>query len=416
MYSFLPSNSMTEQLSKNAGMFRSLKSFNARIFFAGIFVSHTGTWLQHTATSYLLYELSNNATTLGINTAILFLPMLIFGAWSGSLADQVNRRITTLITQLLMSVQALVLGGLVLTDHINIPLIFLMSGFLGFLNAIDNPARRGLVTELVPKEDLSNAISLNTAVMFTARVFGPALGAMLIVPLGVGVLFLINGLSFLGILVGLLHLRKNEMNTPEPRAKGGTPVRDGLRFVQSNNSLLNVMIVFTIVSTFAFNYTVSLPKLADFAWGDQKLFGWVLAAMSIGSIFGALFTARLKSASYRWFAWNVVLVGIGNIGIAWSPNVWFAYFWALPLGFGGSAILAGCNAIMQGESPTDMRSRLLSLTAIAALGSTPIGGPITGWIADAISVQWSLGYGGIISVLSGIYMINWIWRSGVDRK
>ena len=407
---------MDDPISNNDGMFRSLKNFNARIFFFFFFVSHTVTFIHHTATSYLLYEISQNATTLGINTAILFLPMLVFGAWAGALADQINRRITTIVTQLLMSIQALVLGVLVLTDHINVPLVFLMSGFLGLLNAIDNPARRGLVTELVPKENLSNAIALNTAVMFTARVFGPALGAMLIIPLGVGVIFLVNGFSFLAILIGLLRLRKNEMHTPEPRAKGGTPVRDGLRFVQSNKSLLNVMVVFTIVSTFAFNYAVALPKLADFAWGDQKLFGWVLAVMSVGSIFGALFTARLKASSYQWFAWNVLLVGIGNIGIAWSPNVWSAYFWAIPLGFGGSAILAGCNAIMQNESPTDMRSRLLSLTAISALGSTPIGGPITGWIADTISVQWSLGYGGLISVMSGIYMIMWIRRSGVDRK
>jgi MFS family permease len=174
--------------------------------------------------------------------------------------------------------------------------------------------------------------------------------------------------------------------------------------------------IFTLVSTFAFNYGVSLPKLADQEWGDPKYYGWVLAVTSIGSLIGALLTARLHRATYRWVAINVLLLAVANIGMAWSPNVWVAFVWAIPLGCGGAAMISAANSIIQYESPPDMRGRMLALSAVAFLGSTPIGGPITGWVADAISVQWSLGYGGIIGVFAGAFMSVWIWRSGVDRN
>jgi len=415
MCSSLRSNLMTETTPKNGAMFRSLRSYNARIFFIGIFVSHTGTWLQHTAVSYLLYDISQNATTLGINSAILFLPMLVFGVSAGSFADRVDRRRIVLFTQSGMAAQSLLLSALVLTDHINIPVVYCLSAILGFLNALDNPARRGFVTELVPANEILNAVSLNTAVMFTARVFGPALGALLIAPLGVGYLFFFNGVSFVAILVGLLKIRKNELIQRQLMARGGTPIRDALKFVGETKPLLTVMIVFALVSTFAFNYTVSLPKLADKVWGRQDIFGWILAAISVGSIFGALFTARLGKGVYRWFTANTILLGATNLGLAWAPTMWIGFFWAVPLGFAGASVLAGINAISQLESPVDMRSRLLALTAVAALGSTPIGGPITGFIADSVSVQWSLAYGGFISLALGAYMVLWMWRKGIDR-
>jgi len=138
--------------------------------------------------------------------------------------------------------------------------------------------------------------------------------------------------------------------------------------------------------------------------------------ISAGSMFGALLTARLRRVKYKWVATNVILMAFANIGMAWSPNVWIAFLWAFPLGGGGAAMIAATNSIIQNEAPPDMRGRMLALTAVAYLGSTPIGGPITGWIADAVSVRLSLGYGGIIGALSGISMSVWIWRSGVDRK
>ena len=156
---------MTEITPKNGAMFRSLRSYNARLFFLGLLFSNVGSWLQLTATSFLLYRLTGSAVTLGVNTALQFLPMLLLGAWAGALSDRFNRRRITLVTQSLMALQAIVLGVCDITGNINVPIVFALTGMLGLVGAIDNPARRALVTELVPEADMSNAMSLNTAVM-----------------------------------------------------------------------------------------------------------------------------------------------------------------------------------------------------------------------------------------------------------
>ena len=401
---------MTEETNTatTGGMFRSLRNYNARLFFLGLLVSNVGSWLQFTATSFLLYDLTGSATDLGINSALQFLPTLVLGAWAGSLSERFNRQRTTAITQTLMALQALTLGILDLAGAVNVPIVYLLTFSLGVIGAIDNPARRALVTELVDERDMTNALSLNTAVMTGSRIFGPALAASLVGPLGTGWLFVANGVSYAAMIAGVLGLRKHEMRVAPRAPKGGTPVRDALRFVVHHEKLLVTFIVFTLVSTFAFNYGVALPKLADEVWGNEKYFGWVLAVTSFGSMLGALINARKVRITYRWVASMTIVLGVANIGLAWAPNIVVAFLWSVPLGVGGAAMISSANSITQQESPPDMRGRLLALTAVAFLGSTPIGGPVTGWVADAISVHWALAYGGIIAVVSGTVMLVWI--------
>ena len=401
--------------AKHGGMFRSLSNRNARLFFAGLMFSNIGSWLQLTATSFLLYRLTGNSVDLGINAALQFLPMLIFGAWAGALSDRFDRRRTTIVTQSLMALQAIVLGICDISGVISVELVFILTGVLGLVGAIDNPSRRGLVTELVPPHEIGNAMSLNTAVMTGSRIFGPAIAATLVGPLGTGWLFIINGMSYVFMLYGVVGLRKSEMFTPEPRPAGGTPVRDGIRFVRTHRRLFPLFVVFSLVSTFAFNYGVSLPKLSDIQWGNAEYFGWVLAVTSIGSLIGALATARLHLTTYTWVAGAALMLGVANIGMAIAPNVWVAFVWAIPLGAGGAAMIAGANSIITQEAPPDMRGRMLALTAVAFLGSTPIGGPITGWVADYVSVSWSLAYGGIITLLAAAYMFAWIWVKDIEH-
>jgi MFS family permease len=401
--------------AKRGGMFRSLSNRNARLFFAGLLFSNIGSWLQLTATSFLLYRLTGSSVDLGINAALQFLPMLLLGAWAGAFADRFDRRRTTVITQSLLALQAIVLGVCDVAGVINVELVFVLTGLLGVIGAIDNPSRRGLVTELVPPHEIGNAMSLNTAVMTGSRIFGPALAAMLVGPFGTGWLFIINGLSYVFMLYGVVGLRKSEMFTPEPRPAGGTPVRDGIRFVRTHPRLYPLFIVFTLVSTFAFNYGVSLPKLSDTQWGNAEYFGWVLAVTSIGSLIGALATARLHLTTYTWVASAALMLGVANVGMAIAPNVWVAYVWAIPLGAGGAAMIAGANTIITQEAPPDMRGRMLALTAVAFLGSTPIGGPITGWVADYVSVSWSLAYGGIITLVAAVFMFVWIWVKDIEH-
>jgi MFS family permease len=379
--------------------FRSLRHRNARRFFVGLLVSNVGTWLQLTASGFLVNRLTGRAIDIGITVALQFLPMLVLGAWAGAVADRHDRRTLTLVTQSLLAAQALVLGVLDVTGVVNLQIVFLMSFVLGVVNAFDNPARRGLVTELVDPSEIPNALALNTAVMTGSRIFGPALAALLVGPLGTGWLFILNGVSFTAILLSLTTLDVSRMHVPPAAPRGGTPVRDALRYVADDRRLLTVFVVFAVVSTFAFNYNVSLLRLADSRWGSEEAFGWLLAVTSVGSLAGSLAIARLGHVTLRTFALSATLLGACNVALAWAPNLLVAFALAVPLGFGGAGFIAGGNVITQQGAPPDMRGRLLALTAVAFLGSTPIGGPITGWIADNVSDEWSLAYGGVITLM-----------------
>ena len=391
------------------GMFRSLANFNARLYFAALLLSTIGSWLQLTATSYLVYRLTGKASDLGYNVAFQFLPMLLLGTWAGSFADRYDRRTIMLCTQILLAVQALVLGVLDLTGNVSLPVVWGLSLFLGVVGAIDNPARRGLITELVPVSQLSNAMSMNTMVMTGSRVFGAALAAVLVGPLGTGWLFVLNGISYAAMIYGIVGLRHSEMVPAVKRPAGGSPVRDVFRYVRSNRRLSSMFFVYVVVSTFAFNYSVVFPKLADVNWGSDDAFGWLMTVTGIGSIVGALVTARFPRVSLRWLVINVAVLGASNIAMAFVPTLLWAFVICLPLGFGGAAMIASGNAISQQESPPDMRGRLLALTAVAFLGSTPIGGPITGLIADYVSLEWSMAYGGV-SCFACVALLAWWWR------
>lgn len=379
-------------------MFTSLRHRNARLFFVGLLVSTIGTWVQMTAMALLVYQLTNNATDVGVTMFCQFLPMLLLGVWAGVVADRRDKRKMALLTQSLQALQAFVLGALYFLDWVNLPVLYALSLALGVINAFDNPARRGFVTELVEPPEIPNAVSLNTAVMTGSRIVGPALAAALKGPLGAGWLFVINGASFTAILWPLLAIDRSKLY-PAPHAKrGGQPVRDALRFVARDRRMKVVFIVFTLVGTFAFNYNVSLLKISDKRFGNETMFGILLAATGLGSMIGSLLTAARGRVTTKWFFGNGLLLGVSGLALAWAPNAWVAVVLSIPVGMGGAAFIAGQNAISQQESPPDMRGRILALGAVAFLGSTPIGAPITGWIADHISAEWSLAYGSVITL------------------
>jgi MFS family permease len=253
---------------------------------------------------------------------------------------------------------------------------------------------------------------LNTAVMTGSRIFGPALAAVLIGQVGLGTdwLFAANTLSFVAIIGSLALLDTATLHPPPRVARGGTPVRDGLRYVRRTPVLWATFICFTVVSTFGFNYNVSLPRMANEIWGSEAWFGWVLTANSIGSMLGSLATAGREQVTIRWMAGMGLVLGLGGLALAWSPTGTAALFTAPLAGFGGAGFVSAMNAITQQECPPDMRGRILALTAVAFLGSFPIGGPITGIVADTIGLEWSLGYGAFIS-LGAVAALVW-WALG----
>ncbi len=391
--------------------FRSLKYYNARLFFAGLAVSNVGTWLQMTAMSLLVYRLTGEATSVGITLALQMLPMLLLGAWAGVIADGRDRRTMAIVTQSALAAQALMLGAIDFAGWANLPVVYTLSLVLGVVNAFDNPARRGLVTELVPTIDIPNATSLNTAVMTGSRIFGPALAGVLVASIGTAWCFILNGATFFAIIFSLVAIRRDEMFPALRRPKGGKPIREAVAFVVGNRDMLIIYSLLIVVSTVAFNHGTVFPKLADVRWGDDNAFGFLLAVMSVGSLAGSLLTARQHLVTMRWFFGAIVVMAVAGIGLAWAPNIWLAYAWCVPFGLGGAAFITSANAITQQECPPDMRSRLLALQAVAFLGSTPIGGPITGLIADNISAEWALAYGSVITLIGAGVGVAY-WRAG----
>ena len=380
-------------------MFRSLEHRNARLFFLGLSFSNIGSWIQMTAVSLLVYQRTGKATDVGITLFCQFLPMLVLGVWAGAIADRVDKRKMTMLTQSGQAALAILLGVLALAGWASLPVIYLVSLGNGVVQAIDNPARRGFVIELVEPRHISNVVSLNTAVMTGSRIFGPALAVLLVRWLDPGWLFIINGLSFAAILWPIWRIDTTQLYISPPASRGGQPVREALRFVRHNRRLLILFLVFTVIGTFAFNYGVSMLKLADDRFGNKQLFGWLLAVTSVGSLVGSLMTAARPRVGSAWFFGAAVMLGLSGFGVAWAPSIWVAYLVGLPLGAGGAAFIAALNAISQQESPPDMRGRLLALGAVAFLGTTPIGAPITGWVADHVSAEWSLAYGSVIALV-----------------
>ncbi len=391
--------------------FRSLRYYNARLFFSGLAVSNVGTWLQMTAMSLLVYRITGEATTVGITLALQMLPTLLLGAWAGVIADGRDRRTMAIVTQSALAAQALMLGALDLAGWVNLPVVYVLSVLLGVVNAFDNPARRGLVTELVPTVDIPNATSLNTAVMTGSRIFGPALAGLLVATIGTAWCFILNGVTFFAIIFSLVAIRRDEMFPTTRRAKGGKPIREAVAFVVGHRDMLIIYSLLVIISMAAFNQATVFPKLADVRWGGEESYGFILAVMSVGSLTGSLLTARQRVVTMGWFFGSIVMMSLAGFGLAWAPNLWLAYAWCIPFGIGGAAFITSANAITQQLCPPDMRSRLLALQAVAFLGSTPIGAPITGLIADNISAEWALAYSSVIGLIC-VVIARAYWGAG----
>jgi len=387
--------------------FRALRHRNARLFFSGLWVSQVGSWMQTVAAALLVKKLAPprwEGVLLGVTVAAQFVPMLLFGAWFGAFADQRNRWRLTVITQTAMAVQSIVLAVLYWVGLANIPVVLVMTAVLGIIATVDNPARRGVVTELVEPSGIANAMALNTATMTGSRAMGPALAAALVPTLGYGWCFMINGISFVGIVGALLLMDRDALHRTPVAPRGGTPVRDALRYIRNDPSLARVFVVMVVVSTFAFNYQVSLPLLVEDRWGARESwFGILLAVVSAGSFAGSLYVAGRSRVSERLYYSLTVVLAVSGIALAWVPNVWWAAAVSIPLGIGGAGFLSIGNVLSQLRTPGEMRSRMLALVAVAFLGSTPIGGPVTGLIADLAGAEWSLAYGGVLSLMAAVW-------------
>jgi len=395
---------MTERISLAAKeTFRSLRGRNFRLFFVGQALSQTGTWLQLIAQTLLVLQLTHSGVALGLVTAAQFLPVLVLGAWAGVVTDRVDKRTLMTVTQTAMMAFAVALGGLVLSGHATVNWVYFIAFLGGLANAFDNPARRVLVNELVEERDVANAVSLNATLMTGSRMVGPALAGFLIATVGIGWCFVLNGVSFVAVLVALWRMDPAAMRIGVRAPKGEKgQLRAGLRYVWATETLRVPLLMLAVVATLAYNFQVLTPLLAVRTLGGGTTGYTVLASvMSAGSVLGSLWLARRSHLTTRFLAIACVAFGAATTLLALAPSLALAAACGLLVGMTSIVMLSGTNAVLQLTASPEMRGRVLALFTVVFLGSTPIGGPIAGWVAEHIGVRAALGMGASSALLAG---------------
>jgi MFS family permease len=403
--------------------FRSLRVRNFRLFIFGLIVSATGTWMQGVAAPWLVLTLTHSGVALGIDTALQFLPILLVGAWGGVIADRFDNRKVLILAQLAFAVPAFALWILDATNVVQVWMVYLLSFLSGIVTAVDMPTRQSFYLEMVGRDDLTNAMSLTTATFTGMRMIGPVLAGVLISTIGTAPIFFINGVSYLAVVASLMAMRRTELHPRErtPRAPG--QIREGIRYVWQTPELRLPMLTMAAVFLFAFNFTVFLPLLAvrDLG-GEAGTFGALLGVFGIGSLAGSLFMAsRATQPNPRRLCLLAVVLGVVSVALALAPTLPVALVIIAPLGFAGIAFAITGNSTLQLTSAPDRRGRVMSLYTVVFLGSTPIGGPIAGWVGEYLGARVGLAAGGIVAVATGLLALAALTRArplarrGTDR-
>lgn len=396
---------MTEKLHLAASdTFRSLRVRNFRLFFSGQLISQTGTWLSMITQTLLVLSLTKSGIALGLLTACQFGPVLVLGAWAGAIADRADKRKLLMIVQALAMVQSIALGLVVLAGWASVPVIFALAAVQGVLTAFDNPVRRAFVVEMVEKEDLANAVSLNSAVMTGSRVVGPAAAGALVLTVGYGWPFLIDAVSYLAVLAGLYLMRPDELFRSAPTAKAKGQVREGIRYIRANRELFVPLAMMAVIGTFAFNFSVTIPLLVEGPLhAGTSTFTWLFSVLSIGSLVGALITARRSEVTANQLVASAAAFGVAMLLLAAAPNLGFAFPAGILLGLASIAFMTSSTAIVQVVAGPEYRGRVLAIQSMVFLGSTPIGGPIVGWISDVAGPRAGIVVGGISCLVAAAY-------------
>jgi MFS family permease len=384
--------------------FRSLRVRNYRLWFVGQTISTTGTWMQSVAQSWLVLKLTGSAVDLGITVALQFGPVLFLGPWGGVIADRFDKRRVLIATQSAFMLQAAVLGVLVGTGVVQVWMVWSLALLMGLINAADNPSRQAFAVEMVGREDLANAVALNSVVINSSRIVGPAIAALLIGSLGLAVVFFLNAASFVAVIGGLLAMDASLLHrsAPAPRARG--QIRAGLAYAWRTWELRLPLVLMAVVSTVGYNFSVILPLLAKHTFhAGIGAYGALATAMGVGALGGALLAATRRRPSFRLLVGATVLFGGFSMLVAFAPTLELALLLLVPMGATGIVFVATTNSLLQLHSTATMRGRVMSLWAVVFLGSTPIGGPLTGVVAAHLGVRAALALGGAATVAAATW-------------
>ncbi|MFF4834814.1 MFS transporter [Streptomyces sp. NPDC001315] len=389
--------------TRKSSMFSSLKIRNYRLFFVGQVVSNTGTWMQRIAQDWLVLSLTGSSTAVGFTTALQFLPMLLFGLYGGVLVDRLPKRGTLLVTQSAMALTGLALAFLTLSGHVQVWHVYLAAFAVGLATVIDNPARQSFVNEMVGRDQLQNAVSLNSANFQSARLVGPAVAGLMITGVGTGWAFLANGLSFVAPLTSLLLMRARELHVVERAPRGKGQLREGLRYVAGRPELIWTIVLVGFIGTFGFNFPVYLSAFADDVFhagaGSYSLFNTLMA---VGSLVGALLAARRGTARMRVLVAAAVVFGALETVAAVAPSLWLFALLMAPIGMFGMTVNVTANTSVQMATDPAMRGRVMALYMMVFMGGSPVGAPIAGWITDTYGVRAGLAAGGAVSAAAAV--------------
>ena len=394
-----------------SGTFRSLRSFNFRLWTAGALVSNVGTWMQRVAQDwFVLTQLTqHDASALGIVTGLQFAPQLLLLPWTGSAADRLNQRKLLMFTQATMGALALMLGALTVAGVILLWHVYVFAFLSGSAAALDAPVRQTFVAEIVGDEDLPNAVALNSTSINAAQMIGPAVAGLLIAKVGIGWAFLLNGLSFAAVLLSMSFFRLSELRTSARAHRSASGFLEGLRYAWGKPDLRAILIMLFLIGTFGFNFPIFISTMAvDVFHSDARAFGLLSSIMAMGTLAGALFAASRKRPGLSSLLAGAGVFGLGCTLGALAPGYWW---FAAALTIVGAAALTftnGTNSIMQLSTEPSMRGRVMALRVGVALGGMTIGAPIVGWVANHFGPRWSLAVGagaGFTAALVAVYVL-----------
>jgi len=397
--------------------FRSLKVRNYRLFASGQVVSLTGTWAQRVAQDWLVLTLSHNSgTALGITTALQFLPMLLFGLYGGVLADRHDKRRILIGTQVSQGILALVLGLLSVTGHAELWHVYALASGLGLVTALDTPTRQAFVSELVGPAELPNAVGLNSATFNSARILGPAVAGVAISSVGTGWVFLGNAVSYLAVLAGLLMMRSSELfvSARQPRTPG--QLVEGVRYVRSRPRMLVPILLVFMIGTFGLNFQITLSLIAKgtFHTGAGS-FGLLTSALAVGSLLGALGSARRPGLPrLRTMLVAALAFGVLELACGFAPTFWTLALLLVPTGAAVLTFTTTANAIVQLGAEPQVRGRVMALYLTVFIGGTPIGAPLIGVLAEYAGPRSSLWLGGVVCALSALAAAAFLTRRGTS--
>ena len=381
--------------------FSSLRIRNYRLWFIGQTISQSGSWMQSLAQGWLVLKLTGSAVDLGITVALQFAPVLVLGTIGGLVADRVDKRKTLLITQSAFLIQSAVLGALVLSGSARVWMVWVLALIYGLINVVDNPTRQSFVIEMVGRDDLANAVALNSVVVNGSRIIGPSLAGVLILVAGLGWTFVVNAATFLAIMIALLMMETVDLHRAAPVARARGQIRAGLRYAWGTWELRVPLLMMAVVGTLSYNFSVIMPLLASkvFHHGAGTLSA-LTAAMGVGAFAGGLVTASRRRAGYRQLVAVTLAFGVLTIAVAAAPSLALALALLVLMGAASVGFIATGNSLLQLHASGAMRGRVMALWAIVFLGSTPIGGPLTGLVAAHLGTRVAMAMGGAAAIVA----------------